>query len=155
MKCPNDQTELAQAKRDGIEVEACPKCDGMWLSGQELNQLEDEAFHLGDEEKGTLVASPRATARTCPQCGKPMKSFDYRFYDLELDFCEDGHGYWLDAGEDKRVLELMKKEEKDLGRTVLAQDRWGAHMRYLKSGSFMDKLRDLLHEAIDPRSKPG
>jgi hypothetical protein len=71
-----------------------------------------------------------------------------------MDFCEDGHGFWLTADEDKRVLELMKKDEKELGRKVLAEDRWASHMRYLQSGSFMDELNDLLHKAIDPRPKP-
>lgn len=142
MKCPNDQTDLVQAKRDGIEVETCLKCDGMWLSGQELNQLEDEAFHLGDDEKGTLVASPRATTRTCPQCGKPMKAFDYRFYDLELDFCEDGHGYWLDAGEDKRVLDLMKEEQARVKRSGRAEQTWASHLQHLRSHSIIEKVRD-------------
>jgi Zn-finger nucleic acid-binding protein len=142
MKCPNDQTDLVQARRDGIDVETCPKCDGMWLSGQELNQLEDEAFHLGDDEKGTLVASPRATTRTCPQCSKPMKAFDYRFYDLELDFCEDGHGYWLDAGEDKRVLDLMKEEQARVKRSGRAEQTWSSHLQHLRSHSIIEKVRD-------------
>ena len=142
MKCPNDNAELVQARRDGIDVETCPICDGMWLNGQELNQLEDEAFHLGDEEKGTLVASPRETTRTCPQCAKPMKSFDYRFYDLELDFCEDGHGYWLDAGEDKRVLDLMKEEQARVKRSGRAEQTWVSHLQHLRSHSIIEKVRD-------------
>jgi Zn-finger nucleic acid-binding protein len=72
------------------------------------DELEDEAFDFGDDEKGTLIFSAVATSRKCPQCSKPMKSFKYRLYDLEIDFCEDGHGFWLDADEDKRILELMK-----------------------------------------------
>jgi Zn-finger nucleic acid-binding protein len=126
----------------------------MWLSPQELEQLEDEVFDFGDDEKGSLMLGSTTTALKCPQCGKPMKSFQYRLYDLEMDFCEDGHGFWLAAGEDKRVLELMKIEEHDLGRTVLAEDRWAAHMRYLRSGSVMDRVRDLWRVATDPRTKP-
>ena len=109
MKCPNCDAELVQKKRDGIEMEVCPSCEGMWLSSQELAQLEDEVFDFGDDEKGSLMLGSEATARKCPQCGKLMKSFQYRLYDLEMDFCEDQHGYWLEADEDKRVLELMKE----------------------------------------------
>jgi Zn-finger nucleic acid-binding protein len=72
-----------------------------------------------------------------------MRRFQYRLYDLEMDFCEDGHGYWLDEGEDKRVLELMKKEEAGLERKVLAEDRWASHLQHLRSGSFLDKVRGL------------
>jgi Zn-finger nucleic acid-binding protein len=143
MKCPNCNTDLVQTKRSGVDVEYCQSCKGMWLSCQELEQLEDEAFDFGDEEKGSLIFSSTAATRKCPQCGKLMRRFQYRLYDLEMDFCEDGHGYWLDEGEDKRVLELMKKEEAGLERKVLAEDRWASHLQHLRSGSFLDKVRGL------------
>ena len=125
-------------------MDVCPSCKGMRLSRQELEQLEDEVFDFGDNEKGTLVFSSTDTTCKCPQCGKVMKRFQYRLYDLEMDFCEDGHGYWLEPDEDRRILELMKKEEKGLERKVLAEDRWAAHLGYLRSGSFLDKIRDYL-----------
>jgi Zn-finger nucleic acid-binding protein len=135
-------------------METCPTCKGMWLTCQELEQLEDEVFDFGDDEKGSLMLGSEISTRKCPQCGKPMKSFGYRLYDLQLDFCEDGHGYWLDADEDQRVLELMKKEEVNLGRTVLAEERFAAHLRYLRSGSFMDRILDWATIATDPKPKP-
>lgn len=154
MKCPDCDAELEQKKRDGVEMEVCPACKGMWLSRQELTQLEDEVFDFGDDEKGSLMLGSEPTTRKCPQCEAPMTTFQYRLYGLELDFCEAQHGFWLDADEDKRVLDIMKKEEANLGRTVLAQDRFAAHLRYLRSGSFMDRLRDLATAAMDPRTKP-
>jgi len=136
-------------------MDVCPSCQGMWLSRQELVQLEDEVFDFGDDEKGSLMFEPQPDARKCPECTKPMKQFQYRLYDLDMDFCEDQHGYWLEAGEDQRVLEIMKTEEKNLGRKVLAEDRFAAHLRYLRSGSFMDRLRELETIAMDPKPKPA
>jgi len=141
MKCPNCDNDLMQTKREGIDLEYCPSCRGMWLTRQELEELEDEVFDFGDEEKGTLIFNVTATSRKCPQCGKLMKRFKYRLYDLEMDFCEDGHGFWLDADEDKRILELMKKEEVDLERKAFAEDRWAASLQYMRSGSFLDRMR--------------
>ena len=155
MKCPNCDAELMQKTRDGVEMEVCPSCNGMWLTPQELVQLEDEVFDFGDDEKGSLMLGSSTTPRKCPECAKPLKSFQYRLYDLEMDFCEDQHGFWLEADEDKRVLELMKEEEKNLGRKVLAEDRFAAHLRYLRSGSFMDRMRDLAKVAMDPKPKPA
>src|SRR3984957_8539962 len=155
MKCPNCDNELMQTKREGIDLEYCPSCRGMWLTRQELEELEDEVFDFGDDEKGTLIFNATATSCKCPQCGKLMKRFKYRLYDLEMDFCEDGHGYWLEADEDKRVLELMKEEEKNLGRKVLAEDRFAAHLQYLRSGSIVDRIRDLATAAMDPKPKPA
>ena len=153
MKCPNCDGELAKTKRSGVEMELCPACKGMWLTPQELTELEDEVFDFGDDEKGTLVFEPTDDSRECPECGKKMKTFQYRLYDLNMDFCDSGHGYWLEADEDKRVLELMNREEKDLGRKVLAEDRFAAHLRYLQSGSMMDRLRDWATQAMDPKTK--
>ncbi len=109
MKCPNCNTDLVQTKRNGIDVEYCQSCQGMWLSRQELEQLEDEVFDFGDDKKGSLVFRSSATTLKCPQCGKLMRSFQYRLYDLEMDFCEDGHGYWLNKDEDKRVSGTHEK----------------------------------------------
>lgn len=154
MKCPDCDADLVPGKRDGVDMEICPKCKGMWLTAQELAQLEDEVFDFGDAEKGSLMLASTPSTRKCPQCGNPMRSFEYREYDLEMDFCEALHGYWLTADEDKRVLELMRKEEKNLGRKVLAEERFAAHLRYWRSGSFMDRVRYLLTVAVDPKPKP-
>jgi Zn-finger nucleic acid-binding protein len=153
MNCPNCNSTLVQKQRDGVEMEICPSCQGMWLTAQELAELEDEVFDFGDDEKGSLMFGSTPTTRKCPLCGGQMKSFQYRLYDLEMDFCGAGHGYWLEADEDKRVLDLMKKEEKNLGRKVLAEDRFAAHLQYLRSGSVMDRIRDLIRVAIDPKPK--
>jgi Zn-finger nucleic acid-binding protein len=155
MNCPDCNVALVNRKRDGIEMEICPSCSGMWLSRQELARLEDEVFDFGDDEKGSLMFGETPTTRKCPQCGKLMEGFQYRLCDLEMDFCTEGHGYWLDADEDKRVLELMKEEEQNLGRKVLAEDRFAAHLRYLRSGSFMDRIRDLATVAMDPKPRPA
>ena len=143
MKCPVCSIDLVPSKQNGLDVEYCPSCNGTWLSREELDELEDEAFDFGDDEKGSLMLGSTSTTRKCPQCDKLMKSFQYRLYDLQMDFCEDGHGYWLDAGEDKRVLELMRKEESDLERKVLAEDKWSSYVKGVRSDSFLDKVRNL------------
>ena len=142
MKCPNCGSDLAPAKRDGIEMQACPSCNGMWLSQEELTELEDEAYDLG--KKGTLVFEPEPSSRHCPECSQTLKRFQYRDYDLPLEFCEAGHGFWLDAGEDKRVLELMRKEEANLKRAFGAEDSWSSHLRHWRSPGFLDRLKKLL-----------
>jgi Zn-finger nucleic acid-binding protein len=154
MKCPIDHIDLVQTKRDGVPMDVCPTCQGMWLTRQELAELEDKVFDFGDDEKGSLMLGSAATTLPCPECSKPMKSFQYRLYDLDMDFCEDGHGYWLTADEDKRVLQLMKVEEKNLGRKVLAEDRFGAHLQYLRSGRLLDRMHEWLIDAMDPKTKP-
>jgi Zn-finger nucleic acid-binding protein len=142
MKCPNCGSGLAPAKRDGVEMEVCSSCNGMWLNQQELTQLEDEAYDLG--KKGSLVFDPEPSSRRCPQCEQGLKRFHYRDYDLELEFCEAGHGFFLDPGEDKRVLELMRREEANLKRAFGAEESWSSQLRHWRSPGFLDRLKGLL-----------
>ena len=149
MKCPNCDADLVAARRNGVDLELCPSCRGMWLSRQELDQLENKAFDLGDDHKGSLVFHPAPSTRTCPECARPLGRFQYRDYDLEMEFCEDGHGFWLDEGEDKRVRELMKQEEASLERAALAEDRWAAQLRHWRTPSFIDRLPDMIRAFND------
>lgn len=39
MKCPTDDTALVITERQGIEIDYCPKCRGVWLDRGELDKL--------------------------------------------------------------------------------------------------------------------
>jgi uncharacterized protein len=39
MKCPIDNADLVMAERQGIEVDYCPKCRGIWLDRGELDKI--------------------------------------------------------------------------------------------------------------------
>ena len=149
MECPRCKGQDLFVKTHlGIEVDACPNCDGMWLDYHELDELEDRVL-ADDSVKGSMVYAERASDIYCPKCGKRMTTFNYRAYDLPIDFCVDGHGFWLDAGEEKRVLELMKKRIKDLKRTASAEKEWAGFLQGLSSGKsssggLMGKIKGLL-----------
>lgn len=141
MKCPKCSVELETQADRGVEVNACPSCKGMWLTPAELNQLEDEVFD-DDAIKGSLFVVSHATELQCPVCSAPLKRFNYRFYELELDCCLE-HGFWLDADEDSRILELMRTEKAAVERKVASEDSWAKHMNQLRSPTFFSKLKDL------------
>jgi len=115
----------------------------MWFDPQKFKVLEDETFHHDEHAKGTLVFSATETELKCPECAAPLKRFNYRLYDLEIELCDRGHGYWLEDGEDTRVLELMKKEEQGVDRSFTAEENWAGMVKHLHSGSFLDRVREL------------
>ncbi|HMN19204.1 MAG TPA: zf-TFIIB domain-containing protein [Candidatus Moranbacteria bacterium] len=39
MKCPIDNTDLQMTDRQGIEMDYCPKCRGIWLDRGELDKI--------------------------------------------------------------------------------------------------------------------
>lgn len=43
MKCPIDGTELRMTDRQGVEIDYCPKCRGVWLDRGELDKLIDRS----------------------------------------------------------------------------------------------------------------
>ena len=43
MKCPVDQVELSMSDRQGIEIDYCPQCRGVWLDRGELDKIIDRA----------------------------------------------------------------------------------------------------------------
>jgi Zn-finger nucleic acid-binding protein len=115
----------------------------MWLTPTELDQLENVAFD-DEANKGSLFLVTRESDLKCPCCSAPLKRFNYRFYDLELDFCSE-HGFWLEKDEDNRILELMRGEEKRIENTVRAEEVWAKRMNHLRSPSFFSKLANLFH----------
>ena len=143
MKCPKDSAELVRKTRHGVPAAECPNCKGLWIERGDFEKLEDEAFDLGDHAKGTMVFGTEPTDHPCPECDAPLRAFSYRLFDLELELCENEHGYWLDAGEDDRVLELMRVQEANVARSVQAEDRWTSLLNHLRSGSFLERMRDL------------
>lgn len=142
MKCPNCNANLEIKEYKGIEVNQCPKCEGIWFDFKELDDLEDTVLS-DDELKGTLVWDKKPSERKCPKCGKNMIGFNYRLNGLFLDYCEDMHGYWLDKGEETRVLEEMKDSRKDIEKKYQAEDDWAKHLKRLQSPSFFSQLTAL------------
>jgi Zn-finger nucleic acid-binding protein len=39
MQCPNCQATLLMSERQGIEIDYCPQCRGVWLDRGELDKL--------------------------------------------------------------------------------------------------------------------
>jgi Zn-finger nucleic acid-binding protein len=43
MRCPIDETTLVMSERNGIEIDYCPQCRGVWLDRGELDKIIDRA----------------------------------------------------------------------------------------------------------------
>ena len=43
MQCPNDATTLAMTERQGVEIDYCPKCRGVWLDRGELDKIVEQS----------------------------------------------------------------------------------------------------------------
>ena len=43
MRCPVDNETLVMADRNGVEIDYCPKCRGVWLDRGELDKIIERA----------------------------------------------------------------------------------------------------------------
>ena len=44
MKCPVDDETLLMTQRDGVEIDYCPKCRGVWLDRGELDKIIEKSI---------------------------------------------------------------------------------------------------------------
>jgi uncharacterized protein len=52
MKCPNCNETLVMTDRQGVEIDYCPKCRGVWLDKGELDKIiERSAQYEGGSRK--------------------------------------------------------------------------------------------------------
>ena len=123
MICPRDANELHTETEHGITIDRCHTCHGAWYDYDELAALEAT---VADEEQrlGTVEFAKHQSVLVCPACSQTMHAFNYRAYNLELDACAEGHGFWLDAGESERVRDVMKERVDGLRRAGSAQQAW-------------------------------
>ena len=142
MNCPRCDVARDEKKVKDIEIDHCPQCKGLWLDFHELDQLEDHSMDE-DASKGMLEYSRRESDISCPHCSEVMETFNYRAHNLPIDHCKNQCGYWLDEGEEKKVLEIMNQRVQDLKRSSSAQESWAKFMERGGSRSFLTKVKDL------------
>jgi Zn-finger nucleic acid-binding protein len=69
MKCPVDGTTLMMSERQGIEIDYCPDCRGVWLDRGELDRLLDRADR---EDRGDREVRDERDARA-DRHGEPKR----------------------------------------------------------------------------------
>lgn len=68
MKCPVDERELVMSERQGIEIDYCPTCRGVWLDRGELDKLIERSATTAptgvpDARRGSLERTPENTPK--------------------------------------------------------------------------------------------
>jgi Zn-finger nucleic acid-binding protein len=95
MRCPVCKAEFVVVEREGVELDWCPFCRGLWFDRGELEAL---AATLG-LPLPPLTGEKGPGSRRCPRCQSPMSTLVLREPPLTLDLCPQNHGLWFDAGE--------------------------------------------------------
>lgn len=87
MRCPTDGAELIMAERQGVEIDYCPSCRGIWLDRGELDKILDRAAGVPGAAGAPAPAAAPAPDRGFPP--PPAPGYDgYR----EGGYREPGYG---------------------------------------------------------------
>jgi Zn-finger nucleic acid-binding protein len=140
--CPRDGTVLQPDKEHHVSCERCPTCRGDWF---ELDQFETlEVIEAGPSAlPGTIEYATRDSDLKCPSCRKTLTTFNYRGYNLQLDACNEEHGFWLDAGEPGQVISIMRERVRGLGRASRSQAAWYSQRERGFQRSLAERLENL------------
>lgn len=106
MNCPVCKVPAYVVEYQGVELDICGECQGVWFDRGELNlvlgygQPVDKSLAETSEEK-----------RRCPICTKKMDKVNIGPASRVLiDSCPEGCGLWFDAGELGELTQKMHDE---------------------------------------------
>ncbi len=106
MICPVCLKNMGALELDGVEVDFCFYCKGLWFDDGELEIL------LGNRNKVNEVLTllgnntlSKEKQKKCPVCSRKMiKTTWGESSFILLDKCQYNHGLWFDGGELEKVL---------------------------------------------------
>ena len=99
---------------EGVEIDYCTDCGGIWLDAGELELLlnePDKAKHLLDSFK--IDSSGTEKIRKCPICDKKMQKIVIGSSKptLLIDKCGRGDGLWFDKGELQDIFDRAELDK--------------------------------------------
>ncbi len=112
MNCPKCRKPLIVAEREGIELDCCPWCRGLWFDSGEMDLLAEKLGLPASEHDptGFALAATNEKLRCCPRCDGAMEKV---YFDASrtilIDRCARGHGLWFDRDELGEALEQFAR----------------------------------------------
>jgi len=123
MRCPKCRSDMEQIMIDGIEVDRCSSCHGLWFDDGELAMLRTReaatALDIGDVTTGKQ--QNRIEHYRCPRCAGPMnRKVDPRQTHIWFEQCDSCRGSFFDAGE---LTDLATLSLSDLFKRFVTAER--------------------------------
>lgn len=123
MDCPVCKNAMITLELEGVEIDHCTDCGGIWLDAGEVEML------LGEPEKASQLLDSFKTdhtstekSRKCPICMKKMRKIIVGSSKpvLLIDKCRRGDGLWFDKGELKDIFDRAHLDKDNKIQKLLA-----------------------------------
>ena len=107
MLCPKCRNEMEKVTHEGIEVDRCTYCGGLWFDFLEHKTLSmmpwSDMIDLGKPEVGRIF--DKVAKITCPVCESAMeRTTDPNNPRLAYESCPGCRGVFFDAGEFRKYV---------------------------------------------------
>ncbi|MFV8817721.1 MFS transporter [Haliea sp. E17] len=102
MRCPKCRADMEMTSYDGVEIDRCASCSGLWFDPGELEKLRsrEAAAELDTGARRTGKRHDSINRYNCPRCGgKMMQMLNVDSGQVWYESCVSCHGSYLDAGE--------------------------------------------------------
>lgn len=90
MKCPIDNIDLVMSDRQGIEIDYCPQCRGVWLDRGEIDKIVERSQGMGMGQPAAAPVAPAAPAQQYPQ---PQQPYQQQHHDERRHHDDDDDDY--------------------------------------------------------------
>jgi uncharacterized protein len=107
MECPKCGTEtLSVFSVQGVALERCSSCSGIWFDARELGQLlEEDARQVASLRRGSAHQELEGKKGFCPRDGSELlRVYSSVNRSVIIDACADCRGIWLDGGEFEKLF---------------------------------------------------
>lgn len=116
LACVKCTSVLDRATLEGLEVDLCPSCGGLWLDRGELTRAarlpESELTRLREllsETAGAPPPLPTSHLVPCPACAGNLA--EVMLGNVRVDHCAACHGVFLDRGEMEEALIAVRAHD--------------------------------------------
>ena len=113
IRCPKCRTDMEQVDFEGVEVDRCRSCKGLWFDAGEIEALSSKnaAAALDTGDVATGMQHNALQDYECPRCSATMQPVvDERQPHIAFETCTACQGSFLDAGELRDLAHLKVGE---------------------------------------------
>jgi Zn-finger nucleic acid-binding protein len=150
VNCPRCEAALRSGEIEGVQIDECAACQGIWFEKDELQQARDASdpdlawmdFEMWKDEDQFDISQG---ALRCPTCDTAMAAVKYGDTGVEVDYCTHCQGVWLDGSEFEGIVNALEAESAARDVSDYAQASLN-EARELVAGpeSFASEWRDLV-----------
>lgn len=160
MQCPKCTVEMQAELYEGVNVDRCPQCRGVWLGDEELRTIiNTREKHFTPEQVAQIKAELKAhhtdavseSQLLCPQCHAVMTKAESS--GVLLDRCPQQDGIWLDNGELEK-LQIIAEQRQTVFSAEARREIAATHPIGL-TGYLMGTLVDLVAPSEELPKKEG